>query len=94
MRCSQSRSLRTRSLGSSWITRDEDGAEAATVVIGTDAIIGIAATIVTAIVRVESGTGRRRERRLGAGSEYAPHPSGVSLAVGMVGIEGSRSIEP
>jgi hypothetical protein len=49
---------------------------------GTAAII-----IATTIEGVETGTGTPGE--VGAGSEYAPHPSGVSLAVGMVGIERS-----
>jgi hypothetical protein len=75
--------------GSSWITCDEDGAEAAAVVIGTTAIIGTGAIIVAIIVaitiaRAEPGIGKRR---LGGASEYAPRPCGVGLAVGMVGIE-------
>ena len=59
-RCPQSQSLKTTSLGSSWITCDEDGAEAVAVVIGTTDIIGTGAIIVaTANARVEPGTGRR-----------------------------------
>lgn len=65
---------------------------AAGVVIGTAVIMGTAAIIIaTAIEGAETGTGMPGE--VGAGSEYAPHPSRVSLAVGMVGIERSRSTE-
>jgi hypothetical protein len=54
--------------------------------------MGTAVIMGTTIEGVETGTGIPGE--VGAGSEYAPHPSGVSLAVGMVGIERSRSTEP
>jgi hypothetical protein len=56
--------------------------------------MGTAAIIIATTIEGVAETGTGMPGEVDAGSEYAPHPSGVSLAVGMVGIERSRSTAP